>query len=299
MSSISTHGIVRFVLASSFIIALLLGTGGFYLVLHERAVQHSATEAGRLLTTATAIRVYTDKHVAPQLQNLPADKFYEEMVPAFAAQTVYRSVQLMFPGYSYREPALNPTNPIDRPTPFEVELINRFRTEPNLHELQGVRDDPKGAVYYLARPIKITQEGCLVCHDTPQRAPAAMVAKYGRTNGFGWKLNETVGIQSLTVPAAEELHETGEIAMILGGGLLVVFIAIYFALTLSLDLMVTRPLQALAQAAEYASLRTEAATAIPQTGASEIRNIGSAIERLRISLSKAMKQLGGSPPAGS
>ena len=68
-----------------------------------------------------------------------------------------------------------------------------------------------------------------------------MVAKYGPTNGFGWKLNEVVAIQSLTVPAAEELKETGELTMILGGGLLVLFIATYFALTLSVNSLVVRP----------------------------------------------------------
>ena len=96
-----------------------------------------------------------------------------------------------------------------------------------------MRDEGDGRVYYVARPI-VAHDACLAFHDTPQRAPAGMVAKYGPVNGFGWKANEVVAIQSLTVPAAEELKETGELALILGGGLLVVFIAVYFALTISI-----------------------------------------------------------------
>ena len=294
--SLSTNGIVRTVLISAFVVALIAGAAGFYFVLHQRAVQHTAVEAGRLLTTATAIRSYTDTYVAPSLRAQPGDKFHEEIVPAFAAQTVYRTVQESYPGYTYREPALKPTNPADLPTPFEVELINKFRADPNLKELNGVRDEGKGSVYYLARPIK-ANEPCLVCHDTPQRAPPAMVAKYGPVNGFGWKLNEVVAIQSLTVPAAEELKETGELTMILGGGLLVLFIATYFALTLSVDSLVVRPLQTLANAADAASLSSDMRAALPASGAQEIRSIAAAIERLRTSLAKAMKRLAGDDPA--
>jgi protein-histidine pros-kinase len=42
-----------------------------------------------------------------------------------------------------------------------------------------------------------------------------MVAAYGRQNGFGWKLNEVVGAQIVTVPLsvplarAQQVCETG------------------------------------------------------------------------------------------
>lgn len=288
MFNISTNGIVRTVLISSFVIALLVGAGGAYFILHDRAVHRTAAEAGRLLSVATAIRGYTDQHIVPLLRS--NDKFHAVTVPAFAAQTVYRSVQENYPGYIYREPALRPTNPNDLPTPFEVELLTEFRAKPDLKELAGVRHDGNSSVYYLARPIK-AQESCLVCHDTPQRAPPAMVAKYGPYNGFGWQLNEVVALQSLTVPAAEELRQTGEIAMLLAGGLLLVFLATYFVLTLSLESLVVRPLRSLAQAAEAASLGTDAGAALSASGAQEIRSIAGAIERLRVSLVKSLKRL--------
>jgi HAMP domain-containing protein len=288
--NLSINGIVRWVMIPAFAVSLIGGTGGLYFVLHERAIQHTAVEAGRLLTTATAIRSYTTNRVAPRLAESTGHKFAEETVPAFAAQTVYQTVQQAYPGYSYREPALKPTNPNNLPTPFEVDLINKFRSDPNLAELHGVHDEGDRRVYYLARPLRAT-ESCLECHDTPQRAPPALVAQYGPVNGFGWKLNEIVAIQSLTVPAAEELRETGELAVILGAGLLVIFIVTYFALALSMDSVVARPLQALARAADAASLKSDMRTNLPASGAVEIRSISTAIERLRSSLAKALKRL--------
>ena len=216
------------------------------------AIQRQTIEAGRLLTTATAIRSYTDTNVAPSLKAASADSFHVETVPAFAAQTVYRTVQGSYPGYTYREPALKPTNPSDLPTPFEVGLINKFRADPQLKELTGVRDEGDGRVYYVARPI-VAHDACLACHDTPQRSAGG----HGRQVRAGERLR-LEGERGRrhpvpTVPAAEELKETGELALILGGGLLVVFIAVYFALTISIDSLVVRPLTTLAAAADRAS----------------------------------------------
>jgi HAMP domain-containing protein len=286
--SISTNGVVRTILITSFIVALLIGAGGSYFLLHERAVQRTAAEAGRLLTVATAVRSYTTEQIVPIVRD--DTRFHAVTVPAFAAQSVYRIVQGSYSGYIYREPALKPTNLDDLPAPFEVELLNRFRSNPEVKELSGVRNDGKENVYYLARPIR-AQEACLQCHDTPQRAPASMVAKYGPNNGFGWKLNEVVAMQSLTVPAAAELQETGEIAMMLAGGLLIVFVITYFVLTLSIDSLVVRPLRALAKAADAASTGNDTNAPLPASGTHEIRSIAAAVERLRTSLRKSMRRL--------
>jgi HAMP domain-containing protein len=283
----STNGVVRAILITSFLIALVVGAGGTYFILHGRAVEHSAAEAGRLLSVATALRSYTSNQIVPVLQN--EDKtFHAVTVPAFSAQSVFRLAEGAS-GYVYREPALNPTNPNDKPRPFEVELLEKFRADPQLNELAGVRNDGQGEVYYLARPLKV-QEACLVCHDTPQRAPAAMVAQYGPYNGFGWKLNEVVALQSLTIPAASELKETNEITMLIAGGLLLVFVLTYVVLMLSINSIIVRPLHTLAQAADAASTN-DASAEIPVSGAEEIRTLATAIDRLHTSVRKALSQL--------
>jgi HAMP domain-containing protein len=288
MLNISTSGIVRTVLISSFVTALVVATGGAYVILHQRALQRTAAEAGRMLSIATAVRGYTDQQIAPLLRS--DDKaFHPQIVPAFAAQSVYRSMAEIHPGYTYREPALKPTNPDDLPTPFEVELLDKFRANADLKELAGVREGTKGNVYYVARPIR-AGESCLHCHDTSQRAPAPMVAKYGPFNGFGWRQGEVVALQSLTIPAAEELKETGELALLLAGGLLLVFLGTYAALAVAIETLVVRPLRSLEHAAEAASLGTAGSAPLHAAGAREIRSIALAIERLRISLAKAMKR---------
>ena len=247
--------------------------------------------------SAVAIRGYTQDQVLPDVAKAPTSQFYETGVPAFAAQSVYKRVQGMNPAYSYREPALNPTNPNDRPSSVEVDLINRFRAEAQLDELTGIRDSDAGAVFYLARPIKITNADCLVCHSTPDKAPPSMIAKYGPSNGFGWQLNEIIGIQTLTVPIAEQLKGSVELAISLAGGLLLVFVVTYFVLTYTLQMTLVRPLRELTDAAEAASVTANERAAINVSGTKEIQDLADSIARLRLSLMKALRRLAsGEPP---
>lgn len=287
---------IRLVLIPIFVIVLIIGSGGAYLMLRHAATVRAAETARLVLNTATSIRAYTQNHVLPDVSKAPTSTFYETSVPAFAAQTVYKSVQEMNPAYSYREPALNPTNPNDRPTAVEVELINRFRAEPKLDELTGIREGDGGSVFYLARPIRITNPDCLVCHSTPDKAPPAMIAKYGASNGFGWQLNETIGIQTLTVPIAEQLKGSVELAISLAAGLLLVFVVTYFALTYTLQMALVRPLRDLAIAADAASVTTSDRATVMPSGTKEIQDLGEAIQRLRTSLIKALRRLG---PSGA
>jgi protein-histidine pros-kinase len=291
----STVATIRLILIPIFVFFLIVGAGGAYWLLRHDAMLRAAETARLVLNTAVAVRDYTQQNVLPDVSKAPTSQFYETSVPAFAAQNVYKRVQAMNPAYSYREPALNPTSPDDRPTAAEVELINRFRTDQKLTELTGIRESGAGAVFYLARPIRITNAECLACHSTPDKAPAVMIAKYGPSNGFGWKLNETIGIQTLTVPIAEQLKGSVELAISLAGGLLVVFVITYFALTYTLQTTLVRPLRELSQAAEAASVTASERTPINVSGTKEIQDLADAIQRLRVSLMKALHRL----PAGA
>ena len=53
---------------------------------------------------------------------------------------------------------------------------------------------------YLARPIQIKDPACIVCHSTPDVAPKTMIEAYGANNGFGWKINDIIGAQVVSVP---------------------------------------------------------------------------------------------------
>lgn len=85
-------------------------------------------------------------------------------------------------------------NPNNAPTRFELAAIELLR-ESGDTEYSEVR----GSQLYYARKL-VALPGCLKCHESPEKAPAAVKAQYGQTNGFGYKEGEIAGIISVSIP---------------------------------------------------------------------------------------------------
>jgi hypothetical protein len=188
------------ILSATFVAGLLVTGLISYQILFSNAQKEISERAQLMMESAMAMRAYTNAHVKPLIKPLMVDAFYPESVPSFAAMQSFDSMREKHPDYTYREAALNPTNIAHRAVEWEADIIGHFRNYQDTKELTGVRSTPSGDSMYIARPIKITQEGCLDCHSTPDAAPASVVKAYGATNGFGWKMNEVVGAQIVAVP---------------------------------------------------------------------------------------------------
>lgn len=134
---------------------------------------------------------------------VPEPEFYPQSIPAYAATEVSNLFRGRYPEFGYKEACLNPTNPRDRTVDWEADVVNAFRNAGvERKELLGRRPTPTGETLFLAAPIRITNNSCLVCHSVPKNAPVEMIRRYGPNNGFGWQLNEVVGAQIVSVPVA-------------------------------------------------------------------------------------------------
>jgi hypothetical protein len=129
-------------------------------------------------------------------------EFHPQSVPAFAATEIFGYLREKFPDYYYKEATLNPTNLRDRATDWESDVVNQFRGNPTQTEFINTRESPTGTALFLARPIKVNNVSCLECHTTPDKAPVEMIKLYGGNNGFGWKLDDVIGAQIVSVPVS-------------------------------------------------------------------------------------------------
>ena len=259
----------------------------------EEARQQVLRDAGIMMTSANAIRTFTDKYIGPLAaeQNNTGKTFVAASVPSFVAQTTFADVQKQYPDFVYREPALNPTNPSDRPTDWEADFINAFRNKSDLKELTGDRETPTGRVLSLARPIPIDDPACLQCHSTPSQAPQTMLATYGSANGFGWRLHEIVGAQIVSVPMAlpmQQAHDRFVAFMIMLGG---VFVLVLIILNVLLHYTVIQPVLALAHVANAVSLGDQTVEEYERKGRDEIAILSRSFNRMRRSLDSAMRML--------
>ena len=132
---------------------------------------------------------------------MPGPEFFPQSIPFYASTENFNYFRGQYPNYTYKEAALNPTNPRDRTVDWEADVVNIFRNDASRTEVTGHRETPDGASLYFCAPIRVDDASCLICHSTPEAAPVEMVKIYGTANGFGWKLNEVIGAQIVSVPA--------------------------------------------------------------------------------------------------
>jgi protein-histidine pros-kinase len=286
--------IVKFNLVFLLIFALGLTIAAYISrdLLERNARDEVLQNARIMMESALASRTYTSNQVRPLLETQMKYEFRPQSVPAFAATEQLNDLRKKFADYSYKEATLNPTNPRDRVTDWEGDIVNQLRQNPDHQEIIGERETLTGRALYLARPIQIKSEACLTCHSTVEAAPKTMIDLYGPANGFGWKLNEVVGAQIVSVPMALPIKRSEDTFKVFLISLTAVFAFIFVALNLMLYYIVIRPVMKLSQVADQVSLGQLDATGFTVTGKDEIAGLAGSFERMRTSLVQAMKMLG-------
>jgi protein-histidine pros-kinase len=204
---------------------------------------------------------------------------------------VFSSLRESNAEYSYKEATLNPTNPRNRTVEWEADIVEAFRRDPQRKELLGERDTPQGRFLYLGHPIRIVDANCLACHDTADRAPASLVRKYGPSNGFGWKKDEVIGAQLVSVPMSVPLRRADDafrrVSVWLVGGFLVTLVV----MNLLLRFTVVAPIRRLSAMADEVSMGNFDVPEVNIKGRDEVAQLSASFGRMRISLKRAMSIL--------
>jgi protein-histidine pros-kinase len=217
--------------------------------------------------------------------------FLPQSVPAYAATETFNAVRKKYPDYSYKEATINPTNPRNRAGDWENDIIRIFREQPDTAELVGERDTPTGRSLYIARPIQIKNPACLTCHSVPAAAPPTMIQLYGSANGFGWKHNEIVGAQIVSVPMSVPIRNAQHAFLTFMGSLAAIFALTFLALNVMLTRIIVRPVARMARAADQVSVGNFEVPEFAEGGKDEIAQLGRAFNRMRRSLQTAMKMI--------
>jgi protein-histidine pros-kinase len=266
---------------------------GYFLwgFLEQNARDEVLAKARVMRQSALAMRSYTADEIRPLLQTISEDRFLPHTVPSYAAQENFRRVSEAFGEYSYKEAALNPTNPSDRASAWEEDIIRAFREGNARDEIIVERETPLGPSLVLAHPIEITNEACLQCHSTPDVAPPSMVALYGEANGFGWELGETIGAQVVSVPMSVPLERAQQTFMVVMGSLAVAFLVMLLIINMLLGTVVIRPIARLSELANEISLGNLDAPEMQPRGGGEIASLTESFNRMRRSLENALRMI--------
>ena len=280
---------INLILAATFLLALSLVGVNSYLLTEDNALQQVTDQAELIMQQALAVRSYTANEIRPLANQNNEGQFHPQTVPAYAATQTANLLRESRPNYGYKEAVFNPTNPRDKATPAEEQIINQFIADPDLIKLVGSQEIDGVKTLYISYPIRIFNPKCLACHSTPQQAPAAMRAIYGDTGGYGWKLNEVVGTQMVMVPytlPAELARKTFFSFLI---SLAAIFLLLFLVINITIRKLVLRPVSRLTRMADEISKGNLKSAEIKVSGKDELAEMTVAFNRMRRSVIKIVQ----------
>lgn len=284
---------LKFNLIFLVIFGVAFGGAGWFArdLLKRTAIEETVQYARVLMEAGSASQLYTATQVTPLLQTQLQYNFVPQSVPAYSAVEILSMLQAQLAGYSYRSTMLNPTNPRDRPSQWEAQVIKKLAAQPELKEVMGVRDTPDGQSLYIAHPNHIEQTACMECHSVPTIAPKTLIDKYGSNNGFGWPMHRVIGADFVSVPMSLPIARSDALFRTFMASLLAIFTSVLLALNLIVYMLVTRRIRVLANAADEISLGKLDGVPIREGGRDEIGSLAQSFERMRTSVVEAFKML--------
>ena len=279
------------ILAACYLAVLSLCLWPFYQLSRLEVLEQLQSQIDVLRGQALSVRKYTSDEIRPLLDDQSAIQFLPQMIPSFSAQTVFRNFRTINPQFTYKEAALNPTNPADLANDWEREAIRKLGANPELDKVISIRASEAGPQYTVIYPIHITDESCLTCHSTPDKAPPSMVALYGAKNGFGWKLNDTIVAQIISIPMSAADAKVWRNLMLFIGISSALLIVSLIVLNVLLKRYVISPVNRMARMAEAYSMGEATDVEFEYPGSDEVASLSRSFNRMRRSLDVAMKML--------
>ena len=271
-----------------------IGVGLFALAadpLVDAIAREEVLQSARLIMdSAAGARKYTSEQITPLLKGGMEHQFYPQAVSAYAAKRTIAEIEAKYPDYTYREAAPNPTNPQDRASDWEADIINDFKANPGKTEIALERATPTGRSIVLARPL-VAKPACLECHSTAASAPPPMVAIYGGQNGFGWKVNDVIAAQVVSVPIQASAVRAGHIRRLFILPFACLILVMYAALNLLLNFVVVRPIERIAKTAEAVSMGQIDTPEFNYPASDEIGRLSESFTRMHRSVIEAFRML--------
>jgi hypothetical protein len=182
---------------------------GLTSLLHYRQVKSVILdEALQKAREAAYHAVHTREYLSEQYQSwgveLSADRC--GLIPVVASNRIGQRVAEDL-GYSLRQTSDRYRNPDNAPDLFELEVLKRFRGEPDLDEYYTEVSAEEGPFFRYMMPFE-ADSSCMPCHGDPQQAPDFIKEMFPpeRDQAYHYQLGEVIGAVSVSIPMSEILQ---------------------------------------------------------------------------------------------
>lgn len=213
------HNIILKILPFTFILLFAIVTSIFYNQHKKTVLIESNKQIDMILKTNKALHHYVENIQKPVIYQLKEEeKLYQDFFDPKLLSFTYiaRNIHEQYAKteeksgntpYSYKLATTNPRNPINKATPFEEDILNKFQNK-ELKNFETFITENNQKYYYKAMPIDPNKESCMKCHSTPGIAPKELIVAYGSTAAFGEKVGDIRAMISLKIPVSSIINNS-------------------------------------------------------------------------------------------
>jgi PAS domain S-box-containing protein len=284
---------IVFSLAAGFLVYLVNAT------MRQHALFEAEAKARLLLDRNLATHAYFTHDLKPRVFEL-ADRvkppgYFEPawMSSTYAIRLIDGYFDKLSPTtYYYKEAALNARSPENEADPLEAAFLRELNRDPALGDRSLVRMIGDQPFLTVLRRGEVMQAECLRCHQSPARAPADLVARYGALRSFGRSSGEVVSAVSIRVPLAGAYAAANRFSFRLSGWLLATLAGLFTIQALLYRRMVGQPLRRIqAQAVAIAADPHGVGGQVPAAWGGEFHELVSAFNAMSVSLQEMRDDL--------
>lgn len=272
-----------------YIASILLSVPLVYFTTQQQVFAAAHKELSLLVDMVKSVREYVIKDLRPDL--VEAGLYHSPGVSSVVtAGLVAGHFQKKQPDYYIKISSDNPLNPKNKPEPLEQKLIQHYRDNRDEESIveSGVI---QGKSFLVSSRPSVAKPGCLQCHGRPAEAPEPVTLKYGTRQGYHYNVGEVVGVTSVGVPLQDVYQLVLKRSLIAMGILTFMFALIAIIISAIVKRSIIAPVVAITGLATALSKGDLQHTIKQEQNSVELSELAKAFERLRLSISAAMKRL--------
>lgn len=195
------------------LVLIILGMNGaaYFLILKNVYTQELRAQAQTVVANVEAFGAWVAQHGRVWVKDNSGDSYLGEMTvisaakpdelihfysknPALAQREFSEAVAKSASPAKFRMTSHNVMNPVNKPDAFEDAALTIIRGNNQTEHSAFVKGEYRyaQAVYHKA--------SCISCHGDAAKAPADVISRYGKENGFGFKEGDVAGVISVSIP---------------------------------------------------------------------------------------------------
>lgn len=276
-------------LLAIYLCSILVTAPGIYYFTKKEVYDRAQQDLILMVDVVKSIQDYVATDLRPHF--LKEKIFYSPSFSGIVATArIAKYLKQKQPQYYIKNASDNPLNRDNLVKGMELDLLEQFRGNRDLHSLSQV-GLINGQRFMVNSAPKISAKGCLRCHGDPDKAPKDVTVTYGKHSGYGYRENEVVGVSLVGVPLEDVQGLTIKRSLIVVAAITVIFTLLFVMVNLLVRRLILEPVLEIAQVAKAVSKGDIQREITSSKRNDEIAELANSYELMRRSLITAMKRM--------